>query len=191
MRRAIATTLTLLIACSPLVSSARPGDGAAVEAEALEHIDRGVTAFRARDLGTALREFEAAQRLAPSKANPYRWLGVTAAEQGDCARAVRELDTFLSLVPANDDRVPEAHRVRARCIAAVPSPQPPPPPAIVAVAPPPKPLHRRWWVWTLGGGAAAAVVVGVTVGVVLRPADEARLPTIVCAPMSGCAAGAM
>jgi tetratricopeptide (TPR) repeat protein len=189
----MATALALVSPAAP--SYARPADG--VEAEALERIDRGVTAFRAGDFATAEREFEAAQRLAPSKANPYRWLGMTAAQRGDCARAVRELDTFLSLVPATDDRVPEVHRVRAQCIAGAPAPtaQPTPaPPALVSTAAPPPekpPLHRRWWLWTLVGGAAAATVVGVTLGVVLRPAEESRLPTIVCAPTTGCARGAM
>lgn len=159
-----------------------------VEAEALATIDRGIDAYRAGDFPTARRTFEAAQKLAPGKANPYRWLGLTAVALGDCSRAVIDFDSFLQMVPASDERVAEVHRLRNQCLTKVDltrpaAPTPPPPP--------PRPVHRRWWFWTALGAGAAVIATGVTLGVVLTRPSDARLPAIVCTPMSGCAAGAM
>jgi tetratricopeptide (TPR) repeat protein len=167
------------------------------EQAALQHLDVGVAAYRAGDWARARREFEAARRLVPDKANPYRWLGVTDVQLGDCAQALLELETFLKLVPATDERVPEVTRLRDQCEKppAAPAPVVAAPPLALAAAPPPapprKPLVRRWWFWTALGGAAAVAAAGITLGVVLAPPRETRLPGIVCGT-TGCApAGTM
>src|SRR5438876_7775127 len=95
------------------------GPGPAV-AETPEHAalvaqERGIRAFNIGQLDDARAAFEEAHRLAPDKANPYRWLGMTAARLGRCADAVRDLDAFLKLVPPRDPRIPEAITVRDRC----------------------------------------------------------------------------
>jgi tetratricopeptide (TPR) repeat protein len=168
------------------------------EHEALQHLDVGVAAYRAGDLALARREFEAARRLVPDKANPYRWLGVTDVQLGDCPQALLELETFLKLVPANDDRVAEVTRLRDQCekppAAASPVVTAPLAAIVGSATPPPaprKPLARRWWFWTALGGAAAVAAAGITLGVVLSAPKETRLPGIVCGT-TGCApAGAM
>src|SRR5207244_3121477 len=92
---------------------------------ALQHLDVGVAAYRAGEYATARREFEAARKLVPDKANPYRWLGLTSVQLGDCTRALLDFETFLKLVPREDERVPEVIRLRDECQRA-PRAQPPP-----------------------------------------------------------------
>jgi PEGA domain len=84
---------------------------------ALAHLDRGVAAFRAGDLAHAHAELAEAQRLAPDRPNPYRWLAMTEVELGDCRTALINVESFLSRVPAGDPRVAELVAVRARCTA--------------------------------------------------------------------------
>ena len=166
---------------------AQPARGDDPGVAALKQIDHGVDAFRAGDYATAKRAFEAAQRLVPSGANAYRWLGLTEVQLADCTRALIDFDRFLQLVPASDERVPEVIRLRNQCLQPAPArvevvltaPAPAP-------APPPKPLYRRWWLWTTLGVVVAAGVAGVTLGVVLGGAHESRLPPISCAPSTGC-----
>jgi len=165
---------------------------------ALRRLDTGVAAYRAGDYAAALREFEAARRLVPDKANPYRWLGLTYVQLGDCTQALLAFETFLQRVPPADERVAEVTQQRDACERApkptrapapvplvVPAPAPAPPPA---PGPPParKPLARRWWFWTALGGAAAVTAAGITLGVVFGTSHESRLPPIICGT-TGCA----
>ena len=165
---------------------------------ALRRLDTGVAAYRAGDYAAALREFEAARRLVPDKANPYRWLGLTYVQLGDCTQALLAFETFLQRVPPDDERVAEVTQQRDACERApkptrapapvplvVPAPAPAPPPA---PGPPParKPLARRWWFWTALGGAAAVTAAGITLGVVFGTSHESRLPPIICGT-TGCA----
>jgi tetratricopeptide (TPR) repeat protein len=199
------------IAVALLAAPAAAGEDR--DAAALHHLDVGVAAYRAGDYAAARREFDAARRLVPDKANPYRWLGLADAQLGDCAQALLELETFLKRVPADDERVPEVTRRRDQCQrppgpppVAAPSSVTPPSSALApasalapsttppsaAVAPPSseaatrRPLARRWWFWTALGGAAAIAATGVTLGIVLATPHESRLPPIVCGT-TGCA----
>jgi hypothetical protein len=171
-----------LLLCALALASPASADSA--ETQALQHLDRGIDAFRASSFVTARREFETARQLAPGKANAYRWLGLTAVQLGDCTRAIIDFDIFLRHVPADDERVAEVHRLRSTCLA-----QTSPPPA-PAPAPRPSPLHKKWWFWTALAGGATAITLSVSLGVTLGTPRESRLVDIVCLPMSGCAAGA-
>ena len=86
------------------------------EDAALAHLDRGVAAFRAGEFARAHVEIAEAQRLAPDRANPYRWLAMTEVELGDCRSALVNVESFLSRVAADDARVAEVVAVRSRCI---------------------------------------------------------------------------
>lgn len=183
--------LVAAVAVALLAAPARAGEDR--DEAALQHLDVGVAAYRAGDYATARREFEAARRLVPDKANPYRWLGLANVQLGDCTQALLAFETFLKRVPPGDERVPEVIRARDGCEHA-PALTAPPPVAIVATpAPSPpsptaarKPLARRWWFWTALGGAAAITAAGITLGMVLGAPHETRLPPIVCGT-TGCA----
>jgi hypothetical protein len=90
---------------------------AGAENRALAHLDRGVAAFRAGDFATARVELAQAQRLAPDRPNPYRWLAMTEVELGDCRSALVDIESFLSRVPVGDPRVAEVIALRGRCVA--------------------------------------------------------------------------
>ena len=154
--------------------------------EALVHLDRGVTAFNAKDFRTAHTEFFAAHELAPDKANPYRWLALTDIQLGDCPSALPNIEGFISRVPADDARIAEMTRWREFCQRSQPkqTPQvllPPPPPP-----PPPKSpsLHERWWFWPVVGTAAVALTGGI-VYAATRSDEPAMLPAIRC-DTTGC-----
>jgi hypothetical protein len=100
----------ILITCC--AASAR----ADVDGDALRALERGVELFKANKLPEARAAFERARRLAPSKPNPYRWLGLTDARLGDCAHAVAELADFIARVPGDDPRTIEAVTIRDRCL---------------------------------------------------------------------------
>lgn len=165
---------------------------------ALRHLDTGVAAYRAGDYASALGEFEAARRLVPDKANPVRWIGLTYVQLGDCTQALLAFETFLKRVPPEDERVAEVTRARDGCERkpsssssgpAVAAPSLAAPSLAVQPAPPAatrRPLARRWWFWTALGGAAVVTAAGITLGVVLAPPRETRLPPIVCGT-TGCA----
>jgi hypothetical protein len=147
------------------------------DAIALDHLDRGIAAYRIGDYDTAHRELGLAQELAPEHPNPYRWLALTEIKQGDCRDAIVHIEAFLSRVPVGDARAPELLAARQQCVhEAQPSPPPPPPPE-------PTPVVRRWWFWTAVGVVAVAAV-GVTVAAT-RGGDESVLPPIRCNP-GGC-----
>ncbi|HET9620880.1 MAG TPA: hypothetical protein VFP84_05925 [Kofleriaceae bacterium] len=155
------------------------------ERRALDHLDRGVAAYRAGDYARARSELAAASALAPDRANPYRWLALTEVELGDCREALIHIESFLSRAPAGDPRVGEMVAVRTRCVA--------PPPSVVATAPPPAPapappqaepsIVHRWWFWT-AIGAAVITAAGVTTYALTRDGD-ARLPPVTCGA-TGC-----
>jgi len=91
-------------------------DPTEAENRALAHLDRGVAAFRAGDFAQARAEIAVAQRLAPDRPNPYRWLAMAEVELGDCRSALVDIESFLSRVPAGDPRVAEVIALRGRCI---------------------------------------------------------------------------
>ncbi len=205
--RLILASIAVALLAAPAIAAERRDDAA------LAHLDVGVAAYRAGDYVAARREFEAARRLVPDKANPYRWLGLTAVQLGDCTQALLDFEMFLKLVPPGDERVPEVTRLRDQCerppaapgaptttpmTTPVPTTAPAPSPPrglFVATTPtrpaPSKRLVRRWWFWTALGGAAALAAAGITLGVVLGTPRETPLPPIVCGT-TGCApAGTM
>jgi hypothetical protein len=183
------------------------------EDAALLHLDRGVTAFNAKDFATAEREFTAAHQLVPDKANPYRWLALTEIQLGDCKSALEHIDGFIRRVPPADPRVAEMTRWREFCRreaaqpsgaeTTTPTTQPTGTQATtqvtgtqattqvtgtqgLAAAPAPrdKPLRQRWWFWPAIGTAAVAIT-GVTVYALTR-SDGTMLPPITCSD-AGCA----
>jgi hypothetical protein len=195
MRACAALIVLAGLIAAPARGAASPTE--ATDAEALRRIDAGIDAFRKGDLAVARREFEAARQLAPSRANAYRWLGLTEVKLGDCNQALLDFEMFLKLVPANDDRVPEVLRARHVCEQPGPAPSTPPAPVpsptLVTSTPPPppsasRPITHRWWFWTSLGAAAVAVGVGVGVGVALAP-HESRFAPITC-DATGCRSAA-
>ena len=168
------STLRLAVLLVVIASSARAEPG---EAAALDHLDRGVAAYRLGDYDAAHRELELAQGLAPDRPNPYRWLALTEVKQDHCREAIVHIEAFLSRVPIGDARVPELVALRQECLrtAQVATPVP----ALPPVAPP---VYRRWWFWT-AIGAVALAAVGITIGVTHD--DGSRLPAIHCSP-AGC-----
>lgn len=111
MRRAVASILVAAAVAS--VGGARAD---ATETTALFHLDRGVAAFRAGDYLAARREFTIAHELVPDRANPSRWLALTAVQLGDCQAARASADDFLARVPAGDPRAAELERLRDLCL---------------------------------------------------------------------------
>jgi hypothetical protein len=159
---------------------------AAVEQRALDHLDRGVAAYRAGELSRARAELTAASALAPDRPNPYRWLALTEVALGDCAAARIHVERFLSRVPPEDPRIPEVAALRERC---VPAAAPPATVTGTASASAPSagssseaPVTRRWWFWA-AVGAVAITAAGITYG--LTRDSPARLPIVTCDP-AGC-----
>lgn len=109
-----ALVASILIAAS-LAAPARADDRAPDHAAALARLQRGVEAFRAGDYQRAHERFDEARRLAPDKPNPYRWLALTEVQLGDCPRALRNIEAFLSRVSPADPRVAELLRLRDMC----------------------------------------------------------------------------
>ncbi len=181
MQARIATIIAALL----VGGTARADDA---EAAAQVHLDRGVAAFGAGDFTLALHELQIVVELVPHKPNPYRWLALTEIQQGDCAHARLDVDSFLARVATDDARIPELVRARDACqqrgvpqvTIAPPRTEPPPPPETT------RPLVTRWWFWTAIAGVAA-----VTTGIIIyatRDDDPTRLPPIVCTG-TGCQAG--
>jgi hypothetical protein len=110
------TQVAAIVALAQLAAAVARADPAS-DALALAHLERGVAAYRAGDLAHAHVELTAAQRLAPDRANPYRWLALTESKLGDCRSALVRVEGFLSRVPAADPRVGEMLEVRSRCTA--------------------------------------------------------------------------
>ena len=148
------------------------------EDAALLHLDRGVTAFNAKDFKTAHREFTAAHDLVPDKANPYRWLALTEIQLGDCTSALPNIDGFVSRVESTDPRLPEMTRWREFCTRPAPPKPVPPPPKQSSPS-----LYERWWFWPVVGTAAVAVTGGIIYAA--TRSDETMLPAVRC-DSTGC-----
>jgi hypothetical protein len=160
------------------------------QAAALDHLDKGVAAFRAGDYAFAQGELTLARDLAPAKPNPYRWLALTQVQLGDCPHALGNIDSFLVRVRDDDPRVGEMTRLRELCkqhganlqldhdIA-----QPAPDPMFTQPRQEPGVTHR-WWFWP-AVGAVALAVTGATIFVVTHD-SESTLPPIHCTG-TGCA----
>lgn len=192
--------LATLLATAVVRAEPAPGvPGDTVENRALVHLDRGVAAYRAGDLGRAHAELALANQLAPDRPNPYRWLALTEAALGDCDGALVNIEGFLSRVAADDPRVGELRALRERCVrsaranaarasepgaAAPPASQVAGVPVAAPAAPPPAdpPLFRRWWLWTAVG--AVAILAAGTTYALTRDAPS-RLPPVTCDP-AGC-----
>ena len=174
-----------------LAAAAVAGSGGAarsddVEAAAQVHLDRGIAAFGAGDLALAKQELLTAVELVPHKPNPYRWLALVEIQDGDCAHARLDVDSFLARVPADDPRIPELVRARDGCkqkgvpqIAPRPVVEQPVPPA----PPPERSVATRWWFWTAIGAGALAITGAVFLAT--RGDGPSELPAIRC-DASGC-----
>lgn len=179
--------VTAILAAAVLVA-ARPASAhpSRAEAQALEHLDRGVAAYRAGELALAEHELEAAQQLVPDKPNPYRWLALTEAQLGDCQAALVHVEDFLSRVPAGDPRAPELVKVREHCVLELQAGRAPPPHRAGPATPPPRattPISHRWWFWT-AIGAVALTAAGATY-VLVHDDGPAQLPVVTCGT-TGC-----
>ena len=171
--------LVVALICVTFALPAHAGD----EAAALQHLDKGVAAFRAGDYAFAHGELTLARDLAPAKPNPYRWLALTEVQLGDCPHALGNIESFLARVPDNDPRVGEMTRLRELCKRganlqldhdiAQPAPDP-----MFAPAEPAPPITHRWWFWT-AIGAAALAATGATIYVVTHEGTS-TLPPIHC-----------
>ncbi|MEZ4361730.1 MAG: PEGA domain-containing protein [Kofleriaceae bacterium] len=106
-------TLTIAAAVTSLMTQPVWSDPA--EEQALTHLERGVAAFNAGDFPGARAELLAAQRLAPHKPNPYRWLALVEARLGDCDAALAHVADFVARAPANDPREGELRRLSDQC----------------------------------------------------------------------------
>ena len=178
---------------------ALPVHADAIEDAALEHLDRGIAAFEAKDFHLAHREFTRAHDLVPDRANPFRWLALAEIQLGDCGAAVPHIAAFLARVPKTDPRAAEMTRWRDFCARKPVSPAPhmpggagtPPGTAtgtqvtgtrdLGATPPPPAartPLHERWWFWPLVGTAAVAVTGAIVY--TATDGDASTLPPVRC-----------
>ncbi|HEY0476313.1 MAG TPA: PEGA domain-containing protein, partial [Kofleriaceae bacterium] len=101
---------------APAPPALAPAPPDPAEARALDHLDRGVAAYRAGDYERARAELVAASALAPDKPNPYRWLALSEVALGDCASALIHVESFLSRVAPADPRVAEVVALRERCV---------------------------------------------------------------------------
>jgi hypothetical protein len=84
-------------------------------ASAAVHLARGIAAYRAHEFSRAMAELLVANREALDSPDPYRWIALTEAEIDDCRSALINIETFASLVPAGDPRLPELIALRDRC----------------------------------------------------------------------------
>lgn len=180
--------LATILAAVAVASAPSPASADDVEAAAQVHLDRGIAAYGAGDLALAKKELLTAVELVPHKPNPYRWLALAEIQDGDCAHARLDVDSFLARVPPDDPRIPELLRARDGCKQKgvpqiVPRPDPEPP---VTLPPPPhaeRSIATRWWFWTAVGVGAVAI----TGAVILATRDDGptELPAIRC-DASGC-----
>lgn len=157
-------------------ADAAPTNAASADADALAHLEAGITAYRAGDYSTAYRELTLANTGAPDKPNPYRWLARTEAKLGDCAGVRAHVGEFLARVPPDDPRAPELIQLRVACDHAGDGQGPTPPGTS-------RPLVKRWWFWTAVIGGAAVIAGAI---VLATRSDTNEYPPIQC-NASGCA----
>jgi tetratricopeptide (TPR) repeat protein len=172
------------------------------EAKALKYLKAGISLYEAKDWDAARQAFLQAHNEAPDKANPYRWLGLTEAQRGNCADALGYFDEFLKRAKPDDERRGEVMQRVEKCrteIASAPPggarpqggtqlalPQGTPgtskdvPPGLnptQALASPPQEKAKRnklgRWIWAVIGGSVAAAG-GITAGIVV---GTTRYPT--------------
>src|SRR5262245_35134776 len=93
-------------ASSPDAAPAPPGPGPDENAAQI-HLDRGVAAFEAHAYADAHHEFSEASRLAPDRANPYRWLALTEVQLGECPAALGHIDAFVARAAPDHARLAE------------------------------------------------------------------------------------
>lgn len=108
MRWLVASILVATVGAAPVAADA-------TETTALFHLRRGVAAFQRGDYLTARDELTIANRLVPERANPYRWLALTAVQLGDCQAARVHAEGFLGRAAPDDPRAPELVRLRELC----------------------------------------------------------------------------
>ena len=108
MRWLVASILVATVGAAPVAADA-------TEATALFHLRRGVAAFERGDYLTARDELTIASKLVPERANPYRWLALTAVQLGDCLAAGGHAEGFLGRAAPDDPRAPELARLRELC----------------------------------------------------------------------------
>ena len=121
--RALVASLTFaaVLAASPGTLAHADGPqgprkpAADVSRQAQELLDNGVAMFKAGDLERARIAFARASALVPDKPNPYRWLGLIAVRNGQCAEALTAFDAFLQRVAPGDARTVEVVTLRDRC----------------------------------------------------------------------------
>ena len=172
MNRMRMVMLTIIGAFLPLSAQAD-------EAKALKYLKAGISLYDAKDWDAARQAFLQAHNEAPDKANPYRWLGLTEAQRGNCADALGYFDEFLKRAKPDDDRRGEVMQQVEKCRTEIASAPPPTahPPTVTTVlkpdptpAPPPqgKPKGKSIgrWIWVVIAGSAAAAG-GITAGVVV------------------------
>jgi hypothetical protein len=104
-----------LVASVLLLTAAQRSAAAPDYATALATLKRGVKLFRSGAYREALEQFTAAQRLAPDKPNPYRWLALTQVQLGDCPAALENVAAFRARVAAGDPRLAELLRLQRMC----------------------------------------------------------------------------
>jgi len=108
MRWLVASILVATVGAAPVAADA-------TDATALFHLRRGVAAFERGDYLTARDELTIASKLVPERANPYRWLALTAVQLGDCQAARVHAEGFLGRAAPDDPRAPELTRLRELC----------------------------------------------------------------------------
>ena len=95
-----------------------PGAPGAPIDEASDHLARGVAAYQARHFPQAVDELLQANRLAPDRPEPYRWLALAEAEIDDCPSALINIDAYVARVPPDDPGAAELAALRDRCLGA-------------------------------------------------------------------------
>jgi hypothetical protein len=102
----------LLVLVLVLLSStaARAQNEAAYEA-----LNKGIELYRLGAYPAARDQFVEANRLAPTSANAYRWLGLTEVKLDRCTDALWHLDVFVKMVKPDDKRLPEVTAALGQC----------------------------------------------------------------------------
>lgn len=100
----------------PAVPAATVPPGAPVDDGAAAHLQRGIAAYRAHHFTQAVDELLQANRLAPERPEPYRWLALTEVEIDDCPSALLNVDAFFARAPRGSPAAAELLGLRDRCL---------------------------------------------------------------------------